>query len=76
MHDDDTPTDSADQDAWLELARAVRVRLAGQVDLIPAMQPCEVQQFVETCRAALNLEIEAATRDKRIDVELGRLFAD
>ena len=59
---------SADQMAWVELAQVVRIQLLKYACTIPAMNPGEIKDFVETCRLAHWLEEKSRTFDR--DVEL------
>lgn len=68
MHDDDRESCSADQQAWIEVARAVRGQLRKYAELMPAMTVPEAREFVATIRDALLLERDATSFDK--DVEL------
>ena len=63
---------TADQDAWVELAQAVRAQLMKRVELMPAMSPDEVKTFVESVQKALCLELNAATFDKDIELMQAR----
>jgi hypothetical protein len=62
---DDTPATSADRDAWLELARAMRAAVADRVPQMAEMAPAELVQFVDAARAVMQLDADARTFDMR-----------
>lgn len=73
MRDDDAPTVSADQDAWVDLARAVRAQLFKAAEMLPAMKPDEQQQFVLACKEALWLNQNAADFDHYLELQAARV---
>ena len=73
---DDDPDTTADQDQWMDLARAVRAGLMKQAALLSAMTPEEIKAFIEACRDALFLEVNASSFDKRVELEQNRVTAD
>lgn len=75
MHDSE-PVSSAEQEAWTDLADAVRSQLAKIVPMIPAMKQDELKSFIETLQAAYWFEHNARLWDKKYDDELKRLFTD
>lgn len=74
--DDGGKVTSAEQDAWTELAIAIRGQLAKQVELIPAMKPDEAKTLVDSAREAFWLHQNAALWDKELELKESRLFAD
>lgn len=64
---------TADQDAWLEVAHAVREQLRRLVPLMHAMTPEEVKTFVDAVNQALCLERGAQAFDHDVDLDLARL---
>ncbi len=64
---------TADQDAWVELAQAIRAQLRKTAEMMPAMTPEEVKTFIEAAREALWLEQNAAAFDKDVELKLQRL---
>jgi hypothetical protein len=58
---------SADQDQWVEIARALRAELAKKVLFIHAMNPGEIKELVETLDKTISLEINAETFDECLE---------
>lgn len=75
-HDDDEPTTSPDQDAWVELATRLRAELAKRVPEVGAMKVDEVAQFVAAVRDAYWLHLLTACWDKKVELELARISAE
>lgn len=74
---DDKPDCSAEQQAWVELAQAVRSQLAKAVALFPAMKPDEQKAFVETCKEAVWFQQAAETHDREVELKNNRVaFSD
>jgi hypothetical protein len=74
---DDTPTTSADQDAWLEFARAMRAAVAKRVPHVAEMAPAELVQFVYAGRAVMQLDAGARTFDEAVELQLAKtVFGD
>lgn len=73
---EDSPETTAQQDSWAELAEVVRDQLRKRAELIPAMETEEVEMFVNACREALFMEINAMTFDKRVELERNRISAE
>lgn len=70
---DEGEVTSADQDAWLAMARAVREQFAKQIPLMGAMKPEELKAFVEAMGDLRWLELRAHSHDKAIENELAKL---
>ncbi len=67
--------DTADQDAWLEIARGIREGIRQRSAYIPAMTPDEIKALVEAAADAYWLTVNAATLDKRVELEHSRITA-
>lgn len=63
----DTPSPA--QARWIRLARVIHARLMEKADDLPAMTPEEATQYVEACREALRLELDARGFDHMHDLE-------
>lgn len=66
---------SADQDAWVSLAQGLREGLRKCIAEMGALNPEEVKNLIEASQAAFWLHHNAATWDKRIELELARITA-
>lgn len=67
---------SANQDAWQEIADAVRSQIAKQVPLMPAMKPEEQKDFMDVIQRALWLTHSADTYDAQVMKEENLWSAD
>lgn len=70
---DEGETSSADQDAWLAIARAAREQFARQIPMMGAMKPEELKAFIDALGDLRWLELRAHSHDKAIEIELARL---
>lgn len=64
---------SADQDAWLELARTIRAMALKVAPTIPTMTPEDMKHFTEMAQNAFFLEQCAAAYDHRLELELNKI---
>ena len=76
MISDDEPVTSADQDAWVSLATAVRAELAKMVPRIPAMTPEEINDLIAAIDGARCSHVNALLFDKLIELESAKTSAD
>lgn len=65
MHDNDAPVSSPEQDAWKEMAAAIRVQLEKRIPDLAAMNPDEISDFMEAVSSAQELELYAPSYDAR-----------
>lgn len=69
----DNPITSVEQDAWAEIAAAIREGIRKAAALMPTMKPDELKAFVETARNAVVLELDAQTFDNDIKLQMSRV---
>ncbi len=67
--------DTADQDAWQDIARGVREGIRQKGTMIPAMTPAELKDFMEAAGGAYWLSVNAASFDKKVELEQARIVA-
>lgn len=70
--DDDKPETSADQDAWVELNSKVRAKIEQMTVKVAEMSGGELKDFVSAVNQAQWTYFQAATWDKRIELEMNR----
>lgn len=75
MSDSDDSEDSEDQTAWVAAARQLRQKLQARLVDGAKMKPEELLRLSEAFRECLFLHVEAASLDKKIDLEQGRFSA-
>lgn len=73
---DHTPLSSVDQDAWCEIAQALRLKLTQQLEMVPAMLPSEACCLVTAFQQAYWLGHNAQLYDKNLEDAQKRLFTD
>ncbi len=66
------PGGSAHQDAWVELAVAVREQLRKRAKRLPEMDADDCKTFVAACQAAIALEWDARGFDKTVELHEAR----
>lgn len=64
---------TADQDAWVEIAQAIRGQILKYAEDITLMEPEELKDFVAAVRDALFLELNAQTFDQDLELLRGRI---
>lgn len=64
---------TADQDAWVALNEAALTELAKLIPLMSAMKVDELKSFIDTLQAAQWSHFQAATWDKRMELEQARV---
>lgn len=72
-HDSDHELASADQDAWVEIAQAVREQLRRRIADMPAMNPGELQSFANAYRDAQFFEEWAHAFDHEVELRKRRI---
>jgi hypothetical protein len=70
---DEGEVSSADQDAWLDITRRVRVELEKRIPEMGAMKPDELKTFIDTLNQAIWMNEQSCELDKKIEIELARL---
>lgn len=73
---DDASNTTADQDAWVALTEAMREQLSRIVPTMPAMQPGELEKFVEASNGVMWMHFRAVAWDRRVELELARTAAE
>lgn len=71
-----TPLTSCEQDAWCDIAQAVRLRLTQQLEMLPAMLPSEAWALVNALQQTYWLSQNAQLYDKNLEDAQKRLFTD
>ncbi len=69
----DDEVSSADQDAWVEIARSVRSQIEKLVPQMGAMKPEEVKTFIDALNQARWMNEAALAFDKTVENENAKL---
>ncbi len=69
----DDETTSADQDAWVEIAQAVREQIRRRIPDMGAMKPDEISAFVEAARCAQWFEEACHVFDRELELRRQRV---
>lgn len=69
QHDDDTPVDTADQDAWVDFTDSLRNALEKKLPQVPSMSGMDAHQYVLACKEAFWLSVNARAYDTNVDKE-------
>ena len=73
---DEGPVTSADEDAWIDIARRMRAEIEKQIPLVGAMSPTNLKIFVEAVRDIRWLNQNALTFDKDVEIEMAKMPYD
>ena len=64
------------QDDWIAISEKLRLETAKRIADIPAMSPEELEKLADALRSVYWLEQLAHSYDKKLDLELQKIFAD
>jgi hypothetical protein len=76
MSDDDEPVSSADQDAWVAIARALRFQIERQIPTAGAMSPNDLKTFIDAVREVQWLHERSLEFDANVARENARQVYD
>lgn len=69
MRDDDTPCCSAEQQAWLELIKAIRTHMAKHVDKKPKVALTTLGGLIELTSYLMQLHVAASSFDEACEAK-------
>lgn len=74
--DDTEPVDSADQDAWVNLAERLRARLTSRLKDIPKMKIDDIRILIDSIESVFWFHCDTLLFDKRLKNESDKAYFD